>query len=82
MKADINFAQTEGFLRAPEADHAIACAIDEAVKAKGEAKEMVILINWSGYGVIDLASHDAYLSGKLNDYTMPDEDIERACLRS
>ncbi len=77
FKAGINFARTEGFIPAPETDHAIACVIDEAMKAKEEGKEKVILMNWSGHGVIDLASYDAYLSGKLHDYVMPDEDIEQ-----
>jgi len=77
FKAGINFARTEGFIPAPETDHAIACVIDEALKAKEEGKEKVILMNWSGHGVIDLASYDAYLSGKLHDYVMPDEDIEQ-----
>jgi len=77
FQAGIHFARTEGFIPAPETDHAIACVIDEAVKAKEEGKEKVILMNWSGHGVIDLASYDAYLSGKLHDYIMPDEDIEQ-----
>lgn len=77
FKAGITFARAEGFIPAPETDHAIACVIDEALKAKEEGKEMVILMNWSGHGVIDLASYDAYLSGKLHDYVMPDEDIEQ-----
>lgn len=77
FRAGINFARTEGFIPAPETDHAIACAIEEALKAKEEGKEKVILMNWSGHGIIDLASYDAYLSGKLNDYVMPDEDVER-----
>ena len=47
----------------------------DALKAKEEGKEKVILFNWSGHGVIDLAAYDAYLSGKLTKYEMPEEDI-------
>lgn len=75
--AGITFARTEGFIPAPETDHAIACVIDEAKRAKEEGKEKVILMSWSGHGVIDLPSYDAYLSGKLEDYAMPDEEIEK-----
>jgi tryptophan synthase beta chain len=28
-------------------------------------------MNFSGHGVIDLPSYDAFLSGKLQDYAMP-----------
>mgnify|MGYP005838852101 CR=1 FL=1 len=77
FRAGILFARSEGFIPAPETDHAIACVIEEAMKAKEEGAEKVILMNWSGHGVIDLSSYDAYLSGKLNDYAMPDEDVER-----
>jgi tryptophan synthase beta chain len=77
FRAGINFARTEGFIPAPETDHAIACVIEEALNAKEEGKERVIVMNWSGHGIIDLASYDAYLSGKLRDFVMPDEDIQR-----
>jgi len=75
--AGLMFARTEGFIPAPETNHAIACAIDEAKKAKEEGKEKVILMNWSGHGIIDLSSYDAYMSGKLEDYAMPDDEIAK-----
>ena len=75
--AGISFARTEGFIPAPETNHAIACVIEEAKKAKEEGKEKVILMNWSGHGIIDLAAYDAYLSGKLDDYVLPDDEIRK-----
>jgi tryptophan synthase beta chain len=75
--AGITFARTEGFIPAPETNHAIACVIDEAKKAKEEGKEKVILMNWSGHGIIDLAAYDAYLSGNLDNYVLPDDDIKK-----
>jgi len=75
--AGITFARTEGFIPAPETDHAIACVIDEAKKAKEEGREKVILMNWSGHGIIDLASYDAYMAGRLENFELPDEDIAR-----
>ena len=73
--AGITFARTEGFVPAPETNHAIACVVEEAKKAKEEGKEKVILMNWSGHGMLDLAAYDAYLSGRLEDYILPDEEI-------
>lgn len=75
--AGIIFARTEGFIPAPETNHAIACVIEEAKKAKEEGKEKVILMNWSGHGIIDLSAYDAYLSGKLEDYVLPDDEIQK-----
>jgi len=38
----------------------------------------VILFNWSGHGIIDLAAYDAFLSNRLTPYELPDEEIQRA----
>ncbi len=78
FQAGITFARTEGFISAPETDHAIACVIQEALKAKEEGKEKVILFNWSGHGLVDMAAYEAYLGGKLSDYSLPQEEIHRA----
>jgi tryptophan synthase beta chain len=76
--AGINWARTEGFIPAPETNHVIAAVAQEALKAKEEGKEKVILFNWSGHGMVDLAAYDAFLSGALTPYQLPDEEIQRA----
>jgi tryptophan synthase beta chain len=78
FEAGIMWARSEGFIPAPETCHVIAAVVDEARRAKEEGKEKVILFNWSGHGMVDLASYDAYLTGKLIPYEMPDEEIARA----
>ena len=78
FSAGILFARSEGFISAPETNHAIATVIDEAKKAKEEGKEKVIFFNWSGHGLVDLAAYDAFLSNKLTSYALPQEEIERA----
>jgi tryptophan synthase beta chain len=75
--AGITFARTEGFIPAPETNHAIACVIEEAQRAKEEGKEKVILMNFSGHGMLDLSAYEAYLSGRLEDSVFKDEDIAR-----
>jgi tryptophan synthase beta chain len=77
-KSAITWAQTEGFICAPETSHAIACTIDEALKAKKEGKEKVILLNYSGHGLMDLTGYEKYLDGELNDYELPDEDLQKS----
>lgn len=65
FKAGIDFAKMEGIIPAPESDHAIKAAIDEAIKCKKEKKKKVILFNLSGHGLLDLKGYDDYLHHKL-----------------
>jgi tryptophan synthase beta chain len=76
-EAAVLWARTEGFIPAPETSHAIAAVIDEANKAKEEGKEKVIVFNWSGHGLMDLLGYDAYFQGKLTDYSLPQEEIDK-----
>jgi tryptophan synthase beta chain len=77
-EAALTWAQTEGFIAAPETSHALAAVIREAKKAKEEGKEKVILFNYSGHGLMDLTGYDKYLSGELKDYALPQKEIEKA----
>lgn len=78
FKAGVDFARSEGFIPAPETNHAIAAVVEAAKQAKEEGKEKTILFNFSGHGLVDLAAYDAYFAGRLTDHALPDEDIERA----
>ncbi len=69
------FLRTEGFLPAPETSHAIKGAIETAKRAKpGE----VVVFLYSGHGLLDLSSYDAYLAGRLTNYEYPEKDIAEA----
>ena len=76
FEAAITFARSEGIIVAPETSHAVACAIQEANKAKEEGKEKVIVFNLSGHGLMDLRGYEAYFAGELHDYELPAEIIE------
>ncbi len=75
FKAGILFARTEGIIPAPETNHALASVVNEAKKAKEEAKEKVILVNFSGHGLLDLSAYTKYIAGELTDYSLPEEQI-------
>ncbi len=77
-KAAVLWAHTEGFISAPETSHALAQAIREAKLAAEEGKEKVIFLNWSGHGLMDLTGYQAYFEGKLKDYPLPQEELERS----
>jgi len=72
------FAQTEGFLVAPEAAHAVKAAIDEAIKCKENSEEKTIVFVNSGHGHFDLVAYDAFNHGMLQDYEYPDDLIKEA----
>ena len=78
FKAGITFARTEGIITAPEPCHNLKVAIDEALKCKESGEAKTILIAHSGHGHFDLASYDAYLSGKMQDYEFPEEKVKEA----
>jgi len=67
FKAGVLFARSEGLVPAPEASHAIAAVIDEAVKCREEGRKRVLVFNLSGNGLLDLAAYDSYLSGHITD---------------
>ncbi len=77
-EAAILWAHTEGFISAPETAHALGAVVQEALKAKEEGKERVILLNWSGHGLMDLTAYDAFLSGKLQDYALPEDQLKQS----
>jgi tryptophan synthase beta chain len=78
FEAAMTFARTEAVVPAPESSHAIRAAVDEAVRAKEEGKQRVILFNLSGHGHMDMAAYDAYLSGKLEDFEYPADKIKES----
>lgn len=78
FKAGILFSQAEGIIPAPESTHAIAVAIREALKAKEEGTEKVILFQLSGHGLIDMMSYEKYLHGELTNYEVPQDLIDKS----
>ncbi len=67
FEAAVQFARTQGPIPAPETSHAVRAAIDEALAAKEEGAERVILFSYSGHGLLDLSAYDDYLHGRLAD---------------
>ena len=61
----LTFSKAEGIVPAPESSHAVEMAIREALKAKAEGKEKVILFNLSGHGLLDLAAYESFLQDEL-----------------
>ena len=79
--AAVLFSKTEGIIPAPESAHAIKAAVDEAIKCRESKEQKVIAFNLSGHGNFDMSAYDSYLSEKLEDFEMPEEEIKRALAR-
>jgi len=77
FEAALLFLRTEGFLPAPETSHAIASAIEVAKSAKPGS---CVVFLYSGHGLLDLASYDAYMRGDLTNYELPQDQIDQALM--
>ena len=72
--AGVEFARSEGILPAPEANHAVAAAVDEANRCKEEGVSRTIIFNLCGHGNIDMLAYTDYFSGAMKEYKYsPDE---------
>ena len=79
--AGVQFARTEGIVPAPEPTHALAAAIDEALRCKETGEEKVILTALCGHGMLDMAAYNAYFADELEDHELPMEQVRDALTR-
>mmetsp|Transcript_1009 Transcript_1009/g.1687 ORF Transcript_1009/g.1687 Transcript_1009/m.1687 type:complete len:464 (-) Transcript_1009:110-1501(-) len=78
FEAGILFAKSEGILPAPEANHAVKGAIEEALRCKQSGSSEVILFNLCGHGNFDMAAYDKFNAGKMQDNDFKQEDMAMA----
>lgn len=76
--AGLQFARAEGILPAPEANHAVAGAIREALRCKEEGTSKTILFNLCGHGHFDMQAYMDYQAGKLKDFEYSDDEVAMA----
>ena len=78
FEAGVLLARTEGILPAPEANHAIRGAIDEALRCKEEGVSRAILFNLCGHGHFDMQAYMDYFAGKLTDQSYDEAELAMA----
>ena len=78
FEAGVQFARAEGIIPAPEANHAVRGAIDEALRCKAEGKAETILFNLCGHGHFDMSSYTNYFAGKLTDQSYSEAELAMA----
>ena len=78
FEAGVTFARAEGILPAPEANHAVKGAIDEALRCKEEGVSRAILFNLCGHGHFDMQAYMDYFAGKLTDQDYDEAELAMA----
>jgi tryptophan synthase beta chain len=78
FEAGVFFARQEGIVPAPEANHAVKGAIDEAVRCREEGQSRAILFNLCGHGHFDMQAYNDYFAGKLVDQDYDERELAMA----
>ena len=76
--AGVQFARVEGILPAPEANHAVKGAVDEAIRCREEGVSRAILFNLCGHGHFDMQAYMDYFAGKLEDRDYDERELAMA----
>jgi len=77
FEAGVQFARTEGIVPAPEANHVIKGAVDEALRCKESGESKCIAFNLCGHGHFDMAAYQAYFAGDLKQHEFTDEMLQQ-----
>ncbi len=78
FEAGVVFARAEGIVPAPEANHAVKGAIDEALKCQRDGVSRAILFNLCGHGHFDMQAYTDYFSGKLVEQEYDESELAMA----
>lgn len=75
FEAGVRFARAEGMLPAPEANHAVKGAIEEALKCRRDGISRVILFSLCGHGHFDMQAYIDFHDGKLTDQQYDEKEF-------
>ena len=78
FKAGVDFARVEGILPAPEANHAVKGAIEQALLCKKNGEAKTILFNLCGHGHFDMSAYQSYFAGTLEDRHYDEALLDKA----
>ncbi len=70
------FCRSEGTLPAPESNHALCAAVEEALRCRETGKKETILFCLSGTGYFDLAAYHSYHIGTMTDSIPTDAELQ------
>jgi tryptophan synthase beta chain len=78
FRAGLLFCETEGVLPAPEAAHAVAGMLDVVSRHPREGAPLVVLVNISGHGLLDLAAYRSFAAGEIEPVTADEARLSQS----
>ena len=76
--AGMLFCQTEGILPAPESAHAVAGMIDVVSRHPRQEAPLVVLVNISGHGLLDLGAYRSFAAGEIEPVEVDEAILSRS----
>jgi tryptophan synthase beta chain len=78
FRAGMLFCETEGILPAPEAAHAVAGMIDTVTRHPRQEAPLVVLVNISGNGLLDLGAYSRFAAGDIEPVTVDESSLSKS----
>jgi tryptophan synthase beta chain len=78
FEAGVLFARSEGIVPAPEANHAVRGAMQEALRCKHEGRSETILFNLCGHGHFDMGAYTDFFADNLENHTYDERELAMA----
>ena len=78
FRAGLLFCETEGILPAPEAAHAVAGMMDVVSRHPRHQAPLVVLVNISGHGLLDLGAYSSFAAGKIESVTADEASLSQS----
>jgi len=78
FQAGLLFCETEGILPAPEAAHAVAGMMDVVSRHPRREPPLVVLVNISGHGLLDLGAYRKFADGEIQPVTADEASLSRS----
>ena len=78
FRAGMLFCETEGILPAPESAHAVAGMMDVVSQHPRQEPPLVVLVNISGHGLLDLGAYSRFAAGEIESVTADEASLSQS----
>jgi len=78
FRAGLLFCETEGVLPAPEAAHAVAGMLDVVSRHPRQEPPLVVLVNISGHGLLDIGAYRSFAAGEIEPVTVDEASLSQS----
>jgi tryptophan synthase beta chain len=78
FRAGLLFCETEGILPAPESAHAVAGLMDIVSRHPRQGAPLVVLVNISGHGLLDLGAYRSFAAGEIEPVRVDEASLSQS----